>query len=388
MGRPLQPPRIEPLPCGSFFVTGSVGGAQKKGTFPTLDAARKFAEEICQARASALNFFATRLSVDQLRQAESAWQICERRGISLLDAALFASANYRDTSKALVVDVIAQFRQEREIKRTTANQIDNVANAAEAFFESVRRDTLGTPTRAEVVAWLKGKTPGAYRQLRSDLSGFLNWCVSAEHLTDNPARRTPPPPKGKKKDPATIFPETFAALMLDLEHNAPEWIPHAVLCGLAGMRPDIRDGEAARLDASLRKGVPFYLSGLDGVFELDGKAHGIRAVKVDAFGPLRDWLQVYPLKGALFPEATARAERDWSAIKKRHGITVPDVLRHTAASALVFSGLNLAQVAMLLGTSEKELRSSYVNPRWTEDMTKQLWSVRPTRCLGQGQASA
>jgi hypothetical protein len=96
-------------------------------------------------------------------------------------------------------------------------------------------------------------------------------------------------------------------------------------------------------------------------FEVEGKANGTRAAPWGLCGPLREWLAAHPPAPGLRREATGMAvEKAFGRVRKRHGLT-PDVLRHTALSAMCNAlAASFAQVTLAAGNSESMLRRHYL----------------------------
>jgi hypothetical protein len=150
----------------------------------------------------------------------------------------------------------------------------------------------------------------------------------------------------------------------------------------AGVRPGLREmGECRRLSDDLSAGKAVELPG--GIL-VHGKAHGDRVTPWENCGPLREWLAAFPLKPLPRP---ARAERDWKILRAKLGLP-QDVLRHTAASRMCYSGnMTLAEVAMALGTSEAMLRKHYIG-RWSRSMSAQVYNLYPSQKTGRKTSKA
>lgn len=370
------------LPSGRWQVRGTDRGKPYKNSYALETQARQKALELVGGSVQPLQ--PTWLTRAQLRDAEAVFRILPP-GVGLLDAARAWMAGAPLAASAPTwEDAIEEYTRLRS-GRATGARLANVLSAVRSFAGTVGPNMSGL-TRNQVESWLAARlpsdaAPATYNHLLADLSTFLAWHAKRGTIPANPCagvdRR-----KTRHGTPTTITPEQAEALLRDVEKTRPAWVPFIALLLFAGVRPGMRDGECRRLDDALRAGKPVLLPG--GI-EVHGKTGAVRVVPWGACGPLREWLDAYPLGKCLVPDDAARWERDWTALRRRHGLP-PDVLRHTAASCMTYSGqMTLGEVAMALGNSEAMLRRHYVG-RWSREMTQALYALRPAAGAAAGAA--
>jgi len=380
VGRPRQPPTISRklVPDGSerFLVRAVVLGKDRRKVVATYDEAKLLATQWMGDRTEELRVLPTRLSAGQLRNAEAAELLLKPLGLTFLEAAIWLQSNYRRPASVRWDAVIEEYQTERRKIGISESQVTNVAKVAKRLAAHVARDTVGCPSRDEVLGLLgtlgKDASPATYNGLLGDVATFLAWLRTRQYIADNPAtgieRR-----RVSRKLPEILSPSQVENLLRDLQRNDPDWLPYATLCVFGALRPGLREGEANRLDADLRASRSVLHPG--GV-EIRGKAHGTRIIPWDLCGPLRQWLGNGTLR-SLWPQKSGpAAERSWAKIRSRHNLSA-DVLRHTAITAMCYApNASLAQVAIAVGNSEPMIRKHYLG-RWSSDMTEQFHGIIP-----------
>jgi len=368
-------------PDGSvqYRVRAVIDGKDRRKLFDTLEAAQLAALEWVGERQCDTRVLVTRLAPADLADAEAALPGLRRLGLGFSTALLWLDKHYARPSTVLWEAAVEEYKSDRGKMGTGPDQISNVAKAARRFAAHVGRPAVGVPTKAEVEGFLSILPPECkattYNGLLGDVATFLEWLKTRGYVAENPAagmeRR-----RVVRGLPAILKPEQVATLLRDMEKTDPAWIPYAAICCFAGVRPGLRSGEAFRFDQMLRGGREvIHPEG----FEIHGKANGVRIVPWKLCGPLKEWLAAYPPKPGLWPsESPTAAERAWTKVRKRHGLSA-DVLRHTALSAMCYAdGASLAQVAMVSGNSESMIRRHYLG-RWSTEMTAALWGLLPSK---------
>ncbi len=376
MGRPSKPSKTL-LASGRWQVRGTRAGKAFKKNYQSEAAAD--AALLALAGSAPLPLLPTRLSAPELRQAEAATELARALGLDLVSAVRWLAANYRPASSVTWADALKEYKQHRG-HRATADRLENVEKSVLSFAAHVCRDTLGSPTRAEVESWLAKRlpsdcAPATFNHLLNDLSTFLGWHHKRGTLSNNAAAQVDRR-KVRRGVPTTLPPAACEALLRDVERTKPEWVAWIALLLFAGLRPGLRDiGESARLNATLRAGKQVIFPG--GV-EIHGKTGKPRLVPWSACGPLRQWLEAYPLQNYLVPEEPARWEREWTKLRNKHNLG-KDVLRHTAASMMIYSGrMSVSEVAFALDNSPEMLAVHYVG-RWSREATEQVYALLPSK---------
>lgn len=372
MGRPPAP-SITQIAPDRWRVCATVNGRRKK----KVQRSREAADALLQSWAGAapLPLLPTRLTVSELRQAEAAREIFASLGLDLLSAARWLVAHYKAGSGCITwKDAWSEYECLRG-RRASAKQLKNVRQAWNSFSSFSGRELVGSPTREEVEEWLatslaKDCAPATYNHRINDLSAPMAWLAKRGIVSVNPCANVDRQ-KVVRESPTVLLPAQCEAVLRHAEAHATEWVPWLAVMLFGGVRPGLREaGECRRLSDDLVAGRDVVLPG--GVL-VRGKAHGERVVPWSASGPLEAWLAAYPLRPLPLP---ARAEREWTKLRRGLGLA-QDVLRHTAASCMTYSGsMTLGEVAMALGNSEAMLRKHYVG-RWSREMTAKVWTLLP-----------
>lgn len=120
--------------------------------------------------------------------------------------------------------------------------------------------------------------------------------------------------------PDTLDPMQALKLLRWLQANAPQWVRYFVVCLFAGVRPDVREGEARRLDEDLRfPSRHLRRPAFDGYgLWVRGKTGKTRHVSWALCGPLRAWLTACPGAGLIQDGLSySQAERHGSRCSKK-----------------------------------------------------------------------
>lgn len=384
VGRPLQPPTVKAVLKGTgtrWRVTATINGRQKQNFFRTEEEARAQASRWASPAETAFRVVYTRIHPTKIPEHEAAMNILESTGLSVLEAAQFTLKHYRPTVEITVEAAIAEYEAYKRQKGTSESQVSNIVKATKRFFR-----THPVPF-SQVTTDLFEKFMAAQKDIKkeSTFNGLLRDCRTFFLWAQAPNRRyvaldptaTVEPRQHKDSIPVTLSPSQAEVFMHQVEKELPDWLPYASFCLFGAIRPAIRDGEAARLHEALTgKKTVLHEEG----FDVDGKAHGIRLVPWAMCGPLRKWLDAYPLKPGqgLWPRSLSseQATKEWAKVRARCQLD-QDVLRHTGISAMSYApGASLAGVALAVGNSESIIRKKYLG-RWSEAKTTALWAILP-----------
>lgn len=246
-----------------------------------------------------------------------------------------------------------------------------------------QREHPGTITREHILAFLQrydGMAVKTWNEMFAYITSAFAIAVERGWLVVSPCVSIPRKPPAKHRPPAIVR-EPMAALELMrwVQANEKEWVLYFAFALFAGVRPDIREGEAHRLDEDMRfphRHLHRPALDADG-FWIRGKDGRVRHVAWSICGPLHAWVQAYPQDG-LIPNGLSysQAERQLKAIRERFDIT-HDELRHTGASAMLnVPGASFAQVALALGNSERMLTRFYAG-LWNAGKTAALYAILP-----------
>lgn len=313
-----------------------------------------------------------------------------RHGIEPDRGMQYLAAHLKPVLGVTVAEMAEGFLAARARKGTGPEQLRHLRLALRAFVAAMGEDKSRPElvTEADCVAFLarwEGKAAKTWNEQLGYLHGLWLWSSRRGYVSKAPTAGIARLRLRRVRLPAVLAPERVERLLCWLEHEEPDWVPYHVFAVFSGLRPDVRGGEARRLDEDLlapmrHLGVAAAVSDMG--FFVRGKTGGRRHVGWEVCGPLRAWLAAYPVgrgRGLIPPGLTyAQAERRLHAIRRRFGLS-HDVLRHTAASAMVHApGASFAAVAMALDNSERMLRQHYIG-LWDEARTRALWSLLPER---------
>ena len=260
----------------AYRVTGTIGGKQRKRQFQLLEDAeiqRDTWELERISAAAAMRPKITRLTQNELVEAEACLEMLKGSGFSLIDATKAFLRNPPAAPCELTfVDAAAQFLAARKAYISAA-QFGNYETVVRRFGASVKPNRLlrKIETR-DVEVWLESLDVGAksWNNYRADLSGVFNWFANPPRkwVSENPVASVA---RHRKRDTLPGLPEILpvercAALMEYLETEKPHWCCYFALCLFAGIRPD---GEISKLAALIeREPVSRYIqTGGDGCAE-------------------------------------------------------------------------------------------------------------------------
>lgn len=373
----------------SYRVTGTLRakGKQRKALFQNWEDAVATqtaweSERVLNGAASRPKI--TRLTQQELIEAEAAFAFLKDTGMTLLDVvrnALRGAATPTTQAAASVnLDAArAAFLQEREpfvgkrrleSLRITISQFESFAGGG---------SPLATLTTADVLGWLKSKvgmSKKSWNNYRNDLSTFFAWCAGRPRswIKENPVE---PVPKHRivRAMPERLEIETVRELMTWIESEKPAWCTFFTLALFLGIRPDMTDGEIAKLATVIgRDGVNRYYC--NGVFHVTGEvAKDKRHRQVVVPANVAEWVRRYPLT----PASICPGDwDDYQTIRERFKIP-HDGLRHTAISAHVSMHGSFAEAAAQFGNSETVIRTHYFN-RMSREEAEAFYAVGPKKC--------
>jgi integrase len=314
-------------------------------------------------------------------------KVLEKEGIShdvAIKHLIAHSASFKCPRLGILIRELVLAQRHR---KTGHSQMRHVRMVLVAFFHYLprdHRDHPGTITREDVVKFLARYDKMAvktWNEAFAYITGIFALAVKRGWLVVSPCASIQRKPKPRHRPPPDVLqPMQALRLLRWLQANAPQWVRYFVVCLFAGVRPDVREGEARRLDEDLRHpSRHLRRQAIDGFgFWVRGKTGKTRHVPWTLCGPLREWLNAYPGKG-LVPDGLSysQAERQLHVIRARFDLT-HDIARHTAATAMINGpGASFAIVAMALDNSEAMLRAHYIGI-WTPEMVPAFYAITPT----------
>ncbi|MDP2137805.1 MAG: hypothetical protein Q8J74_08110 [Candidatus Didemnitutus sp.] len=297
----------------------------------------------------------------------------------------FLAANYRDVADVSWATLQSEYLR---LRKRSASQQRHLAYTLTDFGKSLSADkaaAVSLVTEADAMDFLdrwKDAAPKTWNERFFHLGAAFKHAVKKGYCVRSPLAAVEHKVV-EHPDPIALTPAQAAALMAHVESQHPEFAGYFALCIFAGLRPDVREGEARRLHEDIVAGRGVV--GVDAI-RVQGKGrrglHSKRTLRLNDCGPLRAWLSAYPITRGLWPQqlSPTQADRRIAEIRQLFSLS-HDVLRHTAATAMVHApGASYAVAANVLGNSETMLRKHYCDlVSWSAADTRVFWSIQPKR---------
>lgn len=365
-----------------FRVSGQLAGARVRKNFATRAEAQAERQVLEIARLQAeigMRTAATRLSDDQLKQAEAAFHRLESRTRSLAFYLDYALANYRDPAMDVsLVEATKEYLALRESDHKQGNLSHRQFTSFRCEFRALNiafaGRTVSELTAAALVEFFKrgNASRKTYNNRRGLLSAFLKYGVMKDWVAENVITKVPHfRGVGHRRGSApTLNAKQCADIMKWAEENhGGALVPFIVLCLFAGIRPDLYEGEISKLPASDVR--------LDtGVILIEPSVSKVRMKRSVTIQPnLAAWLRAYPLKE--FPIMPRGFRRLRLKFRKQFDLS-HDILRHTFISMFVGKYRSMGEAALQAGNSESIIRKHYLDLKSTAE-AEAFFSIMPKR---------
>jgi integrase len=368
-------------PSGEFVfrVSGCLDGRRIRKNFATCaeaEAERQVLEVQSQHGKTGVRTAITRLTDEQLQQAEAAFHRLKDAPQPLHVYLEFGLTNYRELAlKKPLADAVAEYlaAKRAECERTLLSrlQLNSIRWEMATLQKWFPAHTMAQFSTAALVPYLERSSPGlkTYNNRRGLLSTFFKFAFQKDWITSNPVEKTPHHRINHRRGSATtITAEQAAKLMAYVEtYRGGAFVPYFALCLFAGIRPSVDFGEITKLRPECVR--------LDtGVIHIEPEVSKVRMKRHVTIQPnLAAWLRAYPLtKYPIIPPNVVTMRR---RVIKAFGLT-PDVLRHTFISMFVAKFRSMGEAALQAGNSESIIRKHYLdikNPAEAE----QFFSIMP-----------
>ncbi|MGH7997374.1 MAG: tyrosine-type recombinase/integrase [Opitutaceae bacterium] len=362
-----------------FRVSGSLDGKRIRKNFPTrADAeAERQALDIGDLQSKAgVRPAITRLTDEQLHEAEAVFQRLVGRPQPLSFYVDFALTNYREPEKQkplaeAVTEYVAAKEHEFAQGQLSTDQLKRIRCDLRRLKNHFGSVTVAELTAPNLLAYLELGQPGlkTYNNRRGIVSTFLKFAFHRGWVTENPIAKVPHHRIRRKRGSAlTLSAAQAAAFMEKMESfEGGRWVPYFALCLFAGIRPSVPGGEITRLkpeDIDLERGEISISAEVSKVREP-------RRVKIHP--NLATWLRAYPL--SKFRIVVPNGQQRRSRIAQEHGLT-HDVLRHSFISFFVAKYRSIGEAAIQAGNSESIIRRHYLDLKSTEE-ADQFFGILP-----------
>ena len=362
-------------------------GKRRLKQFASKAKAQEFVatESISMLNAEALHTITTRLTPEQVRQAETAFNRLGDRGT--LDEAVtlyLGKAAPPETPKPLKEAMVAFLigKEAEELRPQSIRQLQSTVSRFIAAVEARGVNHVHEVSSGDVKLFLRSlraknkvdaATTKTKRNYRLDLSSFFNWCGHEDRrwIRANPCEGIG---KGVKidetGDPEVLTIRQAARMMRDAETFADGAFVRYLALGLfAGIRPG---GELAKLAAHPEQSKLIDIR--KGIITIPSEISKTRKKRQIMVRPnLRAWLEATEGK----PILPTNHNRLLKTFRKRHGLS-HDELRHSFISYHVSAFRSVGDAAIEAGNSEKIINNHYLN-LGTRAQGLAFWRIKPKR---------
>lgn len=371
----------------SFRVSGWLHGVRIRRNFMTraeAEAERQLFEVRRLDAANKLRTVVTRLTNDQLREAEAAYQrIGDKLERSLSFYVDHALAHYRELDKSMVLaaavtDYVAGKTREQERTLISVSQLRSITGELETFKAQFPEGVVSQFTPEVLTPYFERGKPSlkTYHNRRGIISTFFKFARRKGWIQSNPVKRTPHYRLAYRRGSAkTMTAEQAEQLMAFMEtYKDGTLVPYFALCLFAGVRPCFREGEMSRLR-------PESVNLDTGVVHIEPEVSKVRMKRLVTIQPnLAAWLRAYPVKryAIVLPNMANLHHFVFRKFELSH-----DILRHTFISMFVGKFRSIAEAALQAGNSEEIIRRHYLDLKSTAE-AERFFAIAPKRAAENG----
>ncbi|MEO6002278.1 MAG: site-specific integrase [Opitutus sp.] len=309
----------------------------------------------------------TRLTEDQLHEAEAIFRRLAGQPRSLSFYLDFALTNYREPEKQkpltdAVADYIAAKEHEFAQDQISIPQMNRIRWDLKRLSEAFPRKAVADLTAITLTQFLEKDRPGmkTHNNRRGILSTFFKFSFQRGWIAENPIPKVPHYRIRRKRGVALTFSADQAARLMEAmeTYDGGRWVPYFALCLFAGIRPGVPHGEITKLK-------PEAVDLEAGVIAISAEVSKVREPRKIAIQPnLAAWLRAYPLEK--FPIIIGNFKQRRDRFAKKFNLT-HDVLRHTFISMFVAKFRSIGEAAIQAGNSESIIRKHYLDLKTTEE---------------------
>jgi len=364
-----------------YRVSGWLEGKRYRKNFPTRPEAeteRQVLEACRLQRETGFHTTVTRLTNDQLHEAETAFRLLANHPHRLSFYVEFALANYRDTERNITLaDAIAGYMaaKQTECERTllSGSQLGSIKYELKVFQQYFPTLRLGECSPTLLVQYFERGAPSlkTYNNRRGILSTFFKFALRKDWIINNPLEKVDyhriAHRRGSAKTLSAIQAKELMSYVENYENGA--LVPFFALCLFVGIRPCVRRGEIFKLR-------PEQIHLDTGVIHIEPDVSKVRMKRHVTIQPnLSAWLRAYPLEK--FPIIMPNMQHIRARIAKQFGLS-HDIMRHTFISMFVAKFRSLGEAALQAGNSESIIRKHYLDLKSQTEAT-QFFGILPKR---------
>ncbi len=366
-----------------FRISGWLDGKRLRKNFSNraeAEAGRQ-AYEISSLQAG-VHIAATRLTDEQLHEAEALFLRLADRKQSLSAYVEFALANYREPEKQkrladAITEYVAAKKHEHEQDLLSISQFLRIGRDLKRLQRNFPDASVAELTVQKLVTYFEHGRPAlkTYNNRRGIVSTFLKFAFLRGWIAENPIAKVPQHRIRRRRGmAATLSAAQAHELMEHMEdYEGGRWVPYFALCLFAGIRPSVPDGEITKLK-------PEAVDLDAGVISVSAEVSKVREPRKVVIQPnLAAWLRTYPLER--FPLAITNFYRRRARIGKEFVLT-HDVMRHSFISMFVAKFRSIGEAAIQAGNSEGIIRRHYLDLKSAQE-AEDYWSIFPKRATPQ-----
>lgn len=316
----------------------------------------------------------TRLSDDELREAESVFLRLKGLPKRLSFYVDYAIANYREPvpSRQLpeaIAAYVAKRRRDHERDLLSACQLHNIVRELKVLEKRFPNRSIASLAPSELVDHCERNAGSlkSYNLRRAILSTFFKFARQSEWLETNPIEKVAHHRIAHRRGSAVTLSASRSAEVMEfvetLEGGA--LVPYFALCLFAGIRPNERHGEIAKLK-------PEFIRFDTGVILIEPEVSKVRMPRRITIQPnLAAWLRAYPFE----PVDTYFIDHHRKKVTRHFNLS-HDVLRHTFVSMFVAKFRSMGEAALQAGNSETIIRKHYLDLK-TKEEAEAFFSILP-----------
>ncbi|MCS6245811.1 MAG: site-specific integrase [Opitutus sp.] len=365
-----------------FRLTGWLDGKRIRKNFSTRAeaAAERQSMEIQQCQAeTGIRATATRLSEEQLHEAEAAFQRLADAPKSLSFYLEFALATYRAPDREhplaeAVATYIVSKEREHSHNLLSISQLDHIRRQLKVLIAAFPRCLVSQLTTRQLAEHCQrgNAKPKSFNNRRGILHTFFKFSFQHDWVAANPIEKIPHHRIAHRRGSAkTLSAAQAAKLMHHVERvDGGSLVPFFALALFAGIRPCVRHGEILKLQAD-------YVRLDTGVILIEPEVFKVRMKRNVTIQPnLAAWLTAYPLDR--FPIIPKNLQHTRAAVAKAFDLS-HDIMRHTFISMHVAKYRSMGEAALQAGNSESIIRKHYLDLK-TPAEAELFFGILPTAC--------
>jgi integrase len=353
-----------------FQLYARLDGQRFRKNFPThaeAEAERQVQEVQWLQRDTGTRVAITRLTEDQLHEAEAVFRRIAGQTRALSFYVDFALTNYREPEKQkplseAVTEYIKAKEHEFAQDQLSPPQMNRIREDLKRLLAAFPGKAVAELTATALTEFLEKNRAGmkTHNNRRGILSTFFKYSFQRGWIAENPIPKVPHYRIRRKRGVAQTFTAMQAAVLMEFmeTYDHGRWVPYFALCLFAGIRPGVPHGE-------ITKFKPKAVNLEEGMIHISAEVSKVREPRKVTIQPnLAAWLRAYPLEK--FPIILGNFKKRRDRFAKKLNLT-HDVLRHTFISMFIAKFRSIGEAAIQAGNSESIIRRHYLDLKTTKE---------------------